>query len=114
MRVNYHPSLYCLIGALAYCVSASAGEATDIEKNRAIMIARTETIRAHVETSVDRFRQLGIQQVEWLTAHDQGLDRVCDVCKEFDGKTYSIDDHPDCPQHPNCRCVLLPVFEGGA
>ena len=83
-------------------------EATGMERNRASLIARTETMRANVSTSVDRFKQLGVQKVEWLVADD---DRLCDECSDLDGEVFDIDDHPDCPLHPQCRCVLIPHVE---
>ena len=85
-------------------------DATGMERNRASVIARTETMRANVSTSVDRFKQLGVQKVEWLVADD---DRLCDDCSDLDGQVFDIDDHPDCPLHPNCRCVLIPHIEEG-
>ena len=38
--------------------------------------------------------------------------RTCLVCGELDGKIFQSTDEPDLPQHPNCRCLWLPVIRG--
>ena len=45
--------------------------------------------------------------MEWLAALDE---RMCDVCEAHHGKQYPINDHPEIPAHPNCRCILIPVI----
>ncbi len=81
---------------------------TAMERNRAVLIARTETNRANNQTAEDQYRKYGVQKVKWLATPDE---RECDVCGAHDGEVYEISDHPEIPAHPNCRCVLLPVVE---
>ena len=41
--------------------------------------------------------------------------RTCLVCGELDGKVFEgseLPDEPVLPQHPNCRCLWLPVIKG--
>lgn len=80
--------------------------ATDVGRQRAEVIARTETLYAYNAVAKDRYRRNGIEFVEWLTATD---DRVCEQCGPLDGTRYEIADAPECPLHPQCRCTLIPV-----
>jgi SPP1 gp7 family putative phage head morphogenesis protein len=81
-------------------------------KRRAMMIARTEIIRAHAEAQLQEFRNWGVLGVstkaEWLTAGDE---RVCEECASREGKVYSLDEASGLiPFHPMCRCCWLPVI----
>jgi len=82
-------------------------------KQRALMIARTETIRAFHLAAIQEYRNWGVLgiyvQAEWMTAGD---DKVCSVCAGHEGKLYSLDEAEGMiPVHPNCRCVCLPYLE---
>ncbi len=82
-----------------------------IGRNRSLVLARTETIRAHQEATLNRFEQGGVDRVvglaEFATAGD---DRVCPDCQELEGQTFTLDAARGIiPVHPNCRCVWLPV-----
>lgn len=81
-------------------------DATMMPRNRAMLIARTETMRAYNKVNQDQFKKYGVAKVQWLAAKDE---RVCDVCGAYDGQQYPVDDHPDIPAHPQCRCILTPV-----
>lgn len=81
---------------------------------RAAMIARTETIRAHNQGALTGYQvasEVGVAvQKEWLVG-----DGCCDICQEnadegaidIDDDFPSGDDAP--PAHPNCRCSISPV-----
>lgn len=92
-------------------IAKRVSEATGMERNRAVLIARTETMRAHNQVNEDQFKKYGVASVEWLAALDE---RMCDICGAHHGKKYPISDHPEIPAHPNCRCILLPVIEEAA
>lgn len=94
-----------------------------IGKTRATVLARTEVIRAHSDATLNRFEQMGIDEItikaEWETAGDS---RVCPLCQTLEGKTYTIEQARSAtftfdgsefpvqpPAHPQCRCALLPV-----
>lgn len=47
----------------------------------------------------------GIEYVRWITQEDG---KVCDVCKERNGKVYHVDKIPPKP-HRRCRCHFEPV-----
>lgn len=80
----------------------------DIGIVRATVIARTEIMEAVNAGIKDRYKQDGVDKGEWLAALD---DSTCEECEELDGKTFPLDDFPDCPAHPQCRCSILPVID---
>jgi len=81
---------------------------TPMAKNKAITIARTETLAAGNAAAKERYVAAGVEKVEWIAALD---DRVCPICEGLHEKTYPIEDAPSLPVHPNCRCTLVPYRE---
>lgn len=79
---------------------------------RAEMIAVTESTRAYGVGSRMQYRSAGIRKVKLLTNRD---DRVCDVCRPYDGMIVDIDQGVPgvgfMPWHVNCRCYLAGVVE---
>jgi len=72
-------------------------------KNRGVLIARTELMRAWNAAAHSRYQQAGFDEV-WMTARDPV---VCDICEPLDGVPIKeIGAIP--PAHPNCRCGILP------
>lgn len=71
-------------------------------------IARTEIMYGLNEGALERYKEDDIEKVQWLAGPD---DRICEDCEEMDGTIYPIDEAPELPLHPNCRCVLVPYFE---
>jgi len=76
-------------------------------QQRATLIARTETLRAHNEGRKVFYREVGVKKVKWITAHDE---RTCPECAPLDGKVFNIADAPGPPRHPGCRCSLVSVL----
>jgi SPP1 gp7 family putative phage head morphogenesis protein len=83
-----------------------------IGARRGIVLARTETIRAHAEATLTRLADYGFDsvmgQAEFRTAQD---DRVCARCAGLNGQVYSLAQAKGViPVHVLCRCVWLPVI----
>ena len=57
------------------------------------------------ESTLKAYRDAGVRRVRWVTAGDE---RVCETCRERNGKVYSINSIPPKP-HRRCRCVYEPV-----
>ena len=57
------------------------------------------------ESTLKAFRDAGVRRVRWVTAGDE---KVCETCRERNGKVYSINSIPPKP-HRRCRCVYEPV-----
>ena len=71
----------------------------------------TQTLQ-YGETMVDKarldtFKKNGIKHDRWVSEHDN---RVCEECKERDGKIYPINAIPTKP-HYRCRCWIEPLLE---
>lgn len=99
-------------------------------KNRAEMIARSETIYASNAGAELGYMQSGVVEgKKWLTAIDE---RTCDLCLDMDGRTallqtsfdidslkadygwkfdYTEGEMPHPPLHPRCRCTIIPIVE---
>lgn len=88
-------------------------------KNRATLIARTETARAASVLVQSRATYIGAESYIWETAHDW---KVRPSHKRLNGSVHTwstppLSDPPDHHSHPgqifNCRCVALPIIPGG-
>lgn len=83
----------------------------DIGRNRALLIANTEIVRAHAEGQLDAMEELGVDEVgakvEWSTAHDG---KVCPLCSPLQGVVLKIAEARGMiPRHPRCRCAWYPT-----
>lgn len=80
---------------------------------RARTLARTETINAYAESTLNTLEEAGVRGVEVMAEFSTaGDDAVCPDCDELDGNVMSIDEARGLiPVHPNCRCAFLPVVE---
>ena len=79
-------------------------------RQRARMIAQTETTRAYAEANTAAYRRSGVvSKVEWRTARDEA---VCPVCGPLHGTQAALGGtfggySP--PAHPRCRCWIVPM-----
>jgi SPP1 gp7 family putative phage head morphogenesis protein len=75
-------------------------------------IARTESARIQTQAQLDSFNKFGYDYCKWVAEPS-----ACDACKEISegGRTgkgiYRVDDVPDIPVHPNCRCSIAAYFD---
>ncbi len=74
---------------------------------RAEMIAITELGHAYNTSTKNTYRQAGANKVAWHASIDI---KTCDICRTLHGQVFDIDNAPDNPAHPRCRCTWLPVF----
>jgi SPP1 gp7 family putative phage head morphogenesis protein len=80
---------------------------------RAEMLARTEIMRSFNEAQLQEFRNWGVEGVNVLAEiKTAGDDRVCELCKPYEGKVYTLDEASGMlPFHTRCRCIYLPWVE---
>lgn len=94
------------------------GYADRLTRQRALVIARTETLRASNEGQRQLWHQAvqagllsGHERREWIATPDE---RECPICEELDGKTAGLHEDFESaseggiigpPAHPNCRCT---------
>lgn len=95
------------VDELAAALLLAAGDEGDAE-----LIAWTEFSRAHIAAAVQAYLDNGIAYARWQTVHDA---RVCRPCRanEAAGPTPVGQPYPSGvpwpPDHPRCRCALLPA-----
>lgn len=84
-----------------------------ITNRRAVVMARTEVIRAHHQANIEEYRRAGVEGVmvkaEWITAGDE---RVCELCEPLHGEVFKLKEIEQMiPRHPQCRCVAVPISQ---
>lgn len=57
------------------------------------------------EVTLKAYRAAGVRRVKWNTEEDE---RVCEECRELDGKVFDIDKAPP-KAHWRCRCWYTPA-----
>jgi len=80
-----------------------------VDPARALMIARTEIVRAQTQaTNIYQgyLKERGLNYVRiWVTERDE-LVKECPICEPLDNKPESEWDGYEPPAHPNCRCAI--------
>lgn len=80
--------------------------------NNADRIARTELSYVRNQSTLDSYKEAGIEYYQFLATDD---DDTCEEDRELDGKIFKLDEavvgvnYP--PIHPNCRCSVLAVIK---
>jgi|TARA_R100001530_G_scaffold62534_2_gene45016 SPP1 gp7 family putative phage head morphogenesis protein len=78
-------------------------------KERALLIARTETTRAAAEGAIKSYKSAEIQQVRWVASMSE---RTCPICLDLNGRIFNINEISGLlPAHVSCRCTYLPITE---
>lgn len=72
-------------------------------------LVNTEVARVVNAGQMDIYRESGVVEKVLYTATLE--DNTCEICADLDGKTFKLNDAPNIPQHPNCRCCLIPVVD---
>lgn len=100
-----------LVEAMLTAVAVNSRKDYHTELKRFADLWHTQT-KQYGETMVDKtrietFKKNGIKYVMWQT---QGDVKVCDECRERNGKIYPLSEYPG-KAHYNCRCWLVPVLK---
>jgi len=90
-------------------------EIRSISKRRAMVMARTEIVRVYSESRLNTMERNSVggvtAEVEavFTTAGDA---RVCQICTDLSGKTYTIQEARGIiPRHAQCRCTWQSVLK---
>ena len=87
---------------------SSGGLSYDVER-----IVRTETAKAATQADLARWREAGVDKVQWHASFEKN---TCSHCADRDGRIYALKeamlDEP--PLHPNCRCYFTAYDEVAA
>lgn len=77
-------------------------------QNRALTIARTETMRSFNNSTIDAYKTAQIEQAQLLITNDE---RTCDECSSLSGLVLPVDESRGyLPIHPKCRCTWIAVI----
>lgn len=72
-------------------------------------LVRTESAKVQTSAQMDVYESSGVvSEVEFCATLENN---TCDDCGAMDGRRFPLDNAPQIPIHPNCRCVLLPVVD---
>ena len=79
-------------------------------ERRAVIMARTEVIRAHHLGMMREYRNWELEGVYIKAEHSTaGDERVCLQCSGMEGDEYTLEQAENAiPVHPQCRCIALP------
>jgi|GEM_PF-195261 len=77
-------------------------------RQRAELIARTETLRCHNAGARDGYRNFGVTQLRWVASASS-----CPYCSARDGEAYPIAEAETLPAHPACGCTYSAVVDLG-
>lgn len=85
-------------------IARTMAKDVDIGKKRALLISRSEIIRAHAEGTLTALERLGIEHVgaavEWMSTPDA---KRCEACASLEGVVLTIAEARGLlPRHPNC------------
>lgn len=65
-------------------------------------LARTEFARVADQAQMDSFRKYNVKYVKWIA--EPSACSICASIANHNGGLYKIDEAPEIPVHPNCRC----------
>ena len=92
--------------------------ADEMQKNmggayyRCERLARTEMIHTLNESTMQSYKDYGIEKYQFVCGLDE---RTCPECGSLDGKVFAISEKMEGVNypviHPNCRCTTIPYFE---
>lgn len=88
-----------------------------VSRERARLIAQTETTRAFTEGSINRWEQAGVTKGKWRTNNDELVCPICGALNNIVGNLREGWRSPKTgelyrpPAHPGCRCFIAPVVE---
>ena len=83
-------------------------ERFNVSYNNARRLARTEMAHVYNQSTLDKYRQAGVDKVQILETDDA---RTCEECRKLNKKIYPIDTVPLLPIHPQCRGTYLAVIK---
>ena len=77
--------------------------------NSAMRLVHTETANVQVQTSLQRYKEAGLDTYEYLECPNKDC---CPHCKKLAGQVFKIEEAQvgvNCPPlHPNCHCDIMP------
>lgn len=91
-------------GANPRTVAREVSRVLEVERSRALTIARTEMARAQRFAQLSTYKAVGVTTWVWLSARSE---RTCAGCWAMDGMEFEV--YEPVNDHPNGRCSLIPA-----
>lgn len=93
------------VGKNPRVVARELQNVSDAASSRLLTIARTETLNAGREATLEGYRLNSgiVQGWVWTASLDEN---TCEACIALCGETFPVQEECDC--HPNCRCCMVP------
>lgn len=88
-----------------------------LNRSQVARIARTEVAAVWNTASVNAYAANEVAWYDWSVATGPSVgppksEDVCPTClRRAAGNPYPLQELPDLPAHPNCRCVIIPSLE---
>lgn len=80
-----------------------------VSSYQAKRLVNTELARVVNDAQLEVYKNSGVvDRVMWSATLEEN---TCDVCGSNDGKVYKLANAPRLPEHPNCRCCLIPMVD---
>lgn len=96
-------------GASSKQLAKEIQTAFGVKWNEADRLARTELSHIMNQSSLDSYKEAGVQFYKIITAGDP-----CPICEDLSHQTFPVDQLtiPN-SSHPNCRCCPVAILEDG-
>lgn len=95
-----------VLGKNPRAIAGQVRDALGVPLHRALLIARTESVRAYRQASMSRYADAGIKRWRWVASKSI---RTCLNCLARDGEIYEVSK--PFPAHPACRCTAVPITD---
>lgn len=83
-------------------------ERFEVSYQNADMLVRTEIAHIQAQAALKRYEDAGVLEVQVWATEDE---RRCSNCGKLHKKKYPIAAAVPIPNHPNCRCNVVPVID---
>lgn len=98
-------------GKSIYEVANTIDGRLDVGRGQTQRLVRTEYMHALNQGQIESYRAKGYTKLKWIATMD---DKTSKICRKRNSKEYDIENLPDIPAHPNCRCTMVPVIDMAA
>ena len=72
------------------------------DRKHALLVCRTETMRAYRVSTKETYEANGVERVIWAASESSA---TCAACWAMDGRAFDLNKLPN--DHPNGRCTIL-------
>jgi SPP1 gp7 family putative phage head morphogenesis protein len=79
-----------------------------VSYSKADSLVRTEMAHIAKESTVERYRAMGVKRVKVWASKDE---RRCEICGKLHEEEFDINEKIPIPAHPRCRCTIRPIIE---